>query len=161
MNTETVRIFADNYTSTDFDKIKYDGNGKSGSKFHDNNGEFRTEVLDYVIPNINIVKLELVRDLYLALGKSSEDTLSVYTHFNLLAQELLERGGTDYLFFYLEGAANTIDTAGHSSRIVLSKDRAKELLAYFDAKKLSTTNKEESKLLVDYFRRRFVRYAAN
>ena len=53
------------------------------------------------------------------------------------------------------GAAHTMDTALTSGKINLSKERAKELLAYFDDKMKNPDNPEEAKLYCDYFRRRF------
>lgn len=81
-------------------------------------------------------------------------------NFHLLAQELLKRGGTDYLLDYIRGAAHTTDTVISSGRISLTKERAAELLKYFDDKKSTTTDKEELRLLNDFVRKR-LEYNAN
>jgi hypothetical protein len=160
IDKETLKQFADNYTSADFNRIKYDWNGKYGNEFHDNNYDFRMQLAESIISNLNNVKLELIKDLYLEIGKSSEATFGVYTNFHLLAQELLQRGGADCLLVYIRGAAHTMDTALSSGRITLSKEFAQKLLDYFDWKKKTTENAEEQKLLNDYIRQR-LEYHAN
>ncbi len=90
MDAAALMQFADNYTSVDFNKIKFDWNGKHGNDFHDNNIEFRIQLTEFLIPKLNTVRLELIRDIYLEEGKASEETFGVYKNFNLLAQELLQ-----------------------------------------------------------------------
>lgn len=160
MTEQEFQTFADNYTSADFDKIKMVWNGKFGSEFNDDNYKFRTQLSEYLIPQLDKVNLELIKDIYLETGKSSKKTFGVYNKFHLFAQELLQRGGTKYLLDYMQGAAHTMDTAMSSGRINLTKERAKELLDYFDELKATTTDKEELHLLNDLFRKRF-EYNAN
>ena len=130
-------------------------NGKFGG-YNDDNYEFRTQLSEYLIPQLDKVNLELIRDIYLETGKSYEKTFGVYNKFHLFDQELLQRGGTKYLLNYMQGAAHTMDTAMSSGRISLTK----ELLDYFDQLKAKTTDKEELRLLNDLFRNR-LEYNAN
>src|SRR6185312_5620506 len=98
--------------------------------------------------------------LYLEIGKSSEATFGVYLKFNLLGQELLTRGGVDYLMDYIKGASHTMDTGLYSGKISLPRDQAATLLAYFDKKRATTKDAEELKLLNEFIRRR-LEYHAN
>ena len=160
MNAQAFQNFADNYTSSDFDKIKFDWNRGYGDNFQDYNFDFRTKLCEFLLPQLDIAKLELVRDLYLETAKSSEAIFGVYINFHLLAQQLLQRGGTRYLMDYIEGASHTMDTALASGRITLTKERAKELLDFFDKKQQQTTDPKEQRLLNDYIRHR-LQYHAN
>jgi hypothetical protein len=152
--------FADNYTSADFDRIKFDWNDKYGDKFHDNNYEFRTQLCEFLLPQLNSVRLELVRDPYLELGKSSEATFGVYMNFHRFAQQLLERGGPKYLMDYIKGSSHTMDTSLASRRILLTKEKALELLAAFDEQRKQTSDPNEMKLLNDYIRQRLEYHAS-
>jgi hypothetical protein len=161
MNTQIFEQFADNYnSSTGFEKIRFDWNGEYGDAFHDKNYDFRVELCEFLIPKLETVKLELIRDLYLEMGKSSEATFGVYNNFHMLAQQLLQRGGTEYLMDYLEGASHTMDTGLSSGRISLTKERALQLLEYFDEKRRYATDQKEQRLLNDYMRQR-LQYHAN
>ena len=160
MTQQEFQTFADNYTSADFDRIKMVWNGKYGNEFEDKNYNFRTQLCEFLIPQLDTVKLELIRDLYCETGKSSEMTFGVYNSFHLFAQQLLQRGGSQYLLDYIKGAAHTMDTAMSSGRISLTKERASELLKYFDDTKARTTDKEELRLLNDLIRKR-LEYNAN
>ena len=154
MTQQEFQNFADNYTSADFDRIKMVWNGKCGNEFADEHYDFRTKLCEFLIPQLDTVKLELIRDLYCETGKSSEMTFGVYINFHLFAQQLLQRGGTEYLLDYIKGASYTMDTGLASGRIKLTKERARELLEFFDNKRANTTDKEELRLLNDYIRHR-------
>lgn len=160
MTQQEFQAFADNYTSADFEKIKMVWNGKYGNEFVDEHYDFRTQLCEFLIPQLDTVKLELIRDLYLETGKSSKMTFGVYINFHLFAEQLLQRGGTEYLIDYIKGASHSMDTAMSSGRISLTKERANELLEYFDTKKAATTDKEELRLLNDLIRKR-LEYNAN
>ncbi len=154
MTNQDFQTFADNYTSADFDSIKLVWNGKYGADFEDKNYNFRTQLSEFLVPQLDTVKLELVRDIYCETGKSSEMIFGIYLKFHLFAQQLLQRGGTEYLLDYIRGASHTMDSGVSSGRISLTKERAVELLTYFDNKKSTTTDKEELRLLNDYIRNR-------
>lgn len=159
MTPQDLQSFADNYSKSDYNRISFQWQGGYGQDFKDSNYDFRMHLCEFLIPQLHKVKLELLKDLYLEIGKTSDYTFGCYTNFHLLGQELLERGGTQYLRDYLQGAAHTMDTALTSSTISLSKERAKELLEYFDVKLHNPEDAQEAKLYNDYFRHRFEREA--
>ena len=128
MTEQKLQTYIDNYTSTDFDRIKLVWNGKYGQDFVDDNYDFRMQVCEFVVPQIDKVNIELICDLYLETAKTSPLTFSVYNKFHLFADELLKRGGTDYLLDYIRGASQSMDTGMSSGRLTISKEQAKNLL---------------------------------
>jgi len=160
MTEQELQTYIDNYTSTDFDRIKLVWNGKYGQDFVDDNYDFRMQVCEYVVPQIDKTKIELIRDLYCEAGKTSPMTFGVYINFHLFADELLKRGGTDYLLDYIRGASHSMDTGMSSGRLTISKEQAKTLLNYFDQLKSTTQDKEVQILLNDFIRHR-LEYNAN
>ena len=73
-----LQTFADNYIPIeDFKKIQYDWNGKYGGEFHDTNYDFRMKLCEYLIPQINTVNIELIRDIYTETTRSSEATFGI------------------------------------------------------------------------------------
>ena len=155
-----LQIFIDNYTSSDFNKIKMKWNGKYGQDFEDENIDFRTRLCEFIIPQIDKVNIGLIRDLYCETGKTSPMTFGVYRNFHLFADELLKRGGTKYLIDYIRGASHSMDTVMSSGRLTISTETAKKLLDYFDELKAKTEDPEEQKLLNDFIRQR-LEYHAN
>jgi hypothetical protein len=149
-----MQIFIDNYSTSDFDRIKMIWNGKYGQDFVDENFKFRIQLCEYIVPKIDKVNIDLVRDLYCETGKTSPMTFGIYNNFHVFANQLLRRGGTKYLMDYIRGASHSMDTAMSSSRLSITKERAKELLDYFDKLKSTTTDKEEQRLLNDLIRHR-------
>ncbi|MCL9804887.1 hypothetical protein NAT51_05110 [Flavobacterium amniphilum] len=154
MTVQELQIFIDHYSARDFDRIKLIWNGKYGEDFADENYDFRVQVCELAVSRIDTVPIELIRDLYLETGKTSPMTFGVYNKFHLLADELLKRGGKEYLLDYIRGASHSMDTGMSSGRLTLSKESAKELLDYFDELKSASTNPEEQKLLNDLIRNR-------
>lgn len=154
MTEQELHTFIDNYTSADFNQIKFVWNGKYGQDFVDDNYDFRIRVCEMAVPQIDKVNIELVRDLYCETGKTSPMTFGVYDKFYLFADELLKRGGTEYLLDYIRGASHSMDTGISSGRLTISKQQAKVLLDYFDELKLKSTDPEEQKLLNDFIRQR-------
>lgn len=154
MTEQELQIYIDNYISADFDRIKLEWNGKYGQEFVDDNYDFRIQVCEFVVPQIDKVNIELIRDLYLETGKTSPLTFSVYNKFHLFADELLKRGGKEYLLDYIRGASHSMDTGMSSGRLTISNEQANELLEYFDQLKATTQDKEEQRLLNDYIRHR-------
>ena len=154
MTENELQNFIDNYSSADFDKIKLKWNGKYGQEFEDENYDFRVQVCEFVIPQIDKVNIKLIRDLYCETGKTSPMTFGVYLNFHLFADELLKRGGNEYLLDYIRGASHSMDTGISSGRLTISKEQAKNLLNYFDKLKATTSDKEEQRLLNDYIRHR-------
>lgn len=160
MKNQELQTYIDNYTTADFDRIKLVWNGKYGQDFVDDNYDFRMQVCEFVVPQIDKVKIELIRDLYCETGKTSPMTFGVYNSFHLFADELLKRGGKKYLLDYIRGASHSMDTGMSSGRLTISKQTAKELLDYFDELKSKSTDPEEQKLLNDFIRHR-LEYNAN
>ncbi len=160
MTQSDYQSFADNYTSDDIDRIKFDWNGEHGDNFLDNNYDFRTKLCDYLISQLNSVKLELIRDLYLENANSAKETFGVYNKFHLLGDELLKRGGTTYLMDYLKGSMKTMDTYLASGRLTISKRQSKELVDYIDSKLTEQLSEQDRNLLENVGKRRF-EYLAN
>ena len=154
MTENELQHFIDSYTAADFDRIKLKWNGKYGQDFVDDNYDFRMQVCEHVVPQINRVNINLVRDLYCETGKTSPMTFGIYLNFHLFADELLKRGGTAYLLDYIRGASHSMDTGISSGRLTISSERAKELLCYFDQLKSTTKDPEENRLLNDFIRKR-------
>ncbi|MES2617726.1 MAG: hypothetical protein V4613_07605 [Bacteroidota bacterium] len=160
MTEQELQTYIDNYASADFDRIKLIWNEKEGKEFEDKNFGFRTQVCEFVVPQIGKVNIDLIRDLYLETAKTSPFIFGIYSKFHLFADELLKRGGTKYLLDYIRGASYSMDTGMSSGRLTISKQQAKELLDYFDELKSKSTDPEEQKLLSDFIRLR-LEYIAN
>lgn len=141
------QTFADNYTSKDFDKIKFDWNGKHADNFHDNNYEFRMQLCEFLIPQLDHVKLELIRDIYLEISKCANELWAVYSKYHLFAQQLINRGETNYLIDYLEGATQCFDTMLASGRITLTKIQKENIINFINDKLITETNERQLKLL--------------
>jgi len=149
------QTFADNYSSADFDKIKFNWNGEHGDKFSDTNYDFRMQLCEFLIPQLNKTKLELIRDLYLETAKSAKETWGVYNQFHLLGDELLKRGGTAYLMDYLEGSAQSMDTHIASGRLTITKEQAKQIVEFIDRKLREPLTDRERNLLGQLGKHRF------
>ena len=141
MENITLQLFVDNYTSDDFDKIKFAWNGEHGDKFVDTNYKFRIELCEFLTPKLDTIKLELLRDLYIELSKCAKEVWGVYKKYPLFAQQLLNRGGSDYIMDYLIGASQCFDTAIASGAISLTKDKKQDILNFI----LNKIDTEKSK----------------
>jgi len=160
MDPEYLKKLAFSYSKEkDFDKIQVKWNGKHGQEFYDANDNFRIQLCQFIIPQIDKVNIELIRDLYMEFAKTSEATFGVFLDLNILAQELLTRGGTSYLMDYLKGASYTMDTYGRSGQIRINKDLAQEIFSYIQKKLKETTNNEERILLEQIGLKRFQYWA--
>ncbi|MEC4113120.1 hypothetical protein [Myroides pelagicus] len=147
--------FIDNYSDSDREFLNVDWNGKYGAKFKDENHLFRLQIAEAVCEQLHQVDLGLIRDLFITLGQVTKLNFSVYRNYHLLAQELLERGGVDYLFDYVCAAHISFDAYLSTANIVLSSSRKQELLVYFDYLRANSTDAEVQKLLSDQMRSRF------
>lgn len=159
MTEKELQNFIDNYTSTDFDKIRMKWNGKYGQDFVDDNYDFRMKVCEFIIQQIDRVDIKLIRDLYCETGKTSPMTFGVYNKFHLFADELLKRGGNEYLLDYIRGASHSMDTGMSSGRLTISNEQARKLLEHFDKLRAATQDKEEQYLLNDFIRNRLEYHA--
>ena len=159
MSQTNFQKFSDNYTSEDFDKIKFDWNGLHGDKLHDNNMEFRTQLCEYLIPQLDKIRLDLIRDLYVETAKSAKETWGIYNKFHLFGDQLLRRGLTTYLFDYLEGASKSMDTLMASARLTITKDQATQILDFVNHKLNEDLSEKERTLLEQLARPRFLKFA--
>ncbi|WP_010252595.1 hypothetical protein [Myroides injenensis] len=148
--------FIDNYSESDREWLDLEWNGKYGAKFKDDNYFFRLQIAEVVCNQLHSVNIDLIRELFITLGRVAQLNFCVYKNYHLLAQELLERGGCDYLYEYVCAAHISFDTFLSTANISLSEDRSCELLAYFDYLRTSTSDKQVQKLLSDHLRNRFV-----
>jgi len=155
MDSQTLQYFVDNYSTADnFDRIKFDWNGQHADKFHDNNYDFRMQLCEFLIPQLDSVKLELIRDLYIELSKWAKEAWCVYNKYHLFGQQLLVRGGTKYLMDYIYSSSQGFDTGLASGRLDISKELARQLFDYIDNKAKTSTDEQEKNRL-SFFRQRF------
>lgn len=132
-NHAFLEYFSYNYQKdNDFEWIKFDWNGKHGDDFFDKNVDFRMLLCEYLIDRLPITHLELIRDLYIELSRSSEQTFGVYRSYHLFANELLLRGKTKYFMDYLKGASYSFDTGLASGRLNLDISTVEEIVTYID-----------------------------
>ena len=153
MTQADLQIFVDNYYSADFDKIRFDWNGQHGDKFHDNNVEFRMQICEFLISQIDTVKLELIKDLYVELAKHAKEAWGVYNKFHLFGQQLLVRGETRYLMEYMQGASLSMDTYLGSAQIEISKELAQKILDFINDKIKTSSDIREKKLAEGFLQR--------
>lgn len=153
MTKEEFGKFAKDYTSEQFDQIKFDWNGKNVPEFDDPNDAFRMHLCEAIKDDFSGCPDQLILDLYAELSKSAKETFSVYNSFHLFANELLERGGAKYFDQYLEGAMQSMDTGLSSGRLDLSKDRISEILDHI--KKEIDNNDPKQTEGYDYMLQRF------
>jgi len=125
-----IEKFIKEYSSLDFDKIKFDWNGKHGDDLKDPNMDFRMKVCEFLKNDFSIASDKLILDLYQELSRSSKETWGVYNSYHLFAQEILNRGKTKYLLEYLKGASQSFDTTVASGRIQLTDNDKKKILDY-------------------------------
>lgn len=128
MTDPELQAFADAYTPSDFEKIRYDWNGKYGEAFHDSNYDSRMMLCQFLIPQIDKVNIELVRDLFAETIKTSEATFSIYMNIHIYAQELLRRDWKKYLMDYLQGGTYGMDSYLSLARIEIGQDTAQQIL---------------------------------
>ncbi|MGH1437823.1 MAG: hypothetical protein ACRBG0_25520 [Lewinella sp.] len=130
-----IKEFIINYTSSDFDRIKFDWNGKHGDDLEDPNMDFRINVCECVIKDFSIAPDELILDLYEELSKSSKETWGVYRNYHLIAQEVLNRGRVKYLVNYLKGATQSFDTIIASGRVKLEEEEKREIIDHVESRR--------------------------
>jgi hypothetical protein len=153
MTDQELQSFADNYSPPDFEKIRYDWNGKYGQEFHDNNYDFRMQLCQFLIPQIDKVKIELVRDLYAETTKTSEATFGIYLNIHIYAQELLRRDWRKYLLDYMQGGTYGMDSFLGIARIDISKEIAQQILGHMRETLQTTTDGNERRLMNGFLER--------
>jgi hypothetical protein len=149
-----IEKFIIEYSNSDFEKIKFDWNGKHGDDLEDPNMDFRMKVCEYLIQDFSIAADKLILDLYQELSKSSKETWGVYRSYHLFAQEVLNRGRTKYLLNYLQGASQSFDTSLASGRIELTDSEKNEILDFIN-KRLKDKVNEENRKYYEFAQQRF------
>jgi hypothetical protein len=149
MPMDMKQEFIDNYAADDFPKIKFDWNGKHADHFVDKNIDFRNQVCEQVLNQLDKAKLELIRDLYLEEANCAKEAWGVSKRFKLLGQELIKGGKSEYIMDYLTGASRSMDTNMMSADIQIDKAQAKELYDYLK-ERLKTEKDEFNKKLIEH-----------
>lgn len=105
MTPAAVREFVAVYTPAVGGKqIAFAWNGQHAETFADSNYEFRRRVVEVVLLDPSAAPIELVRDLYDAETRWAAEAWCVYAEaVRALAEELLTRGGPDFVEDYLAG----------------------------------------------------------
>src|SRR5215216_2338810 len=106
-----LSAFIASYTSADEPRIRFDWNGKHADEVVDRNSEFRAAVRQAVLANPLAAPLELIRDLYRAETQYSREAWGIVPGVNVLAEQLLRRGGATYLDDFLEGKFQSFDAS--------------------------------------------------
>jgi hypothetical protein len=148
-----LQYFIDNYSKDDFEKIRFDWNGKYGNEFHDNNYDFRMSLCEFLLPEIETANIELVRDLYSETTKSSKATWSIYTKIHIYAQELLRRNWKKYLHDYMRGGSYGMDSFIAIARVEIDKTIARQILDHINETIKTTPDQDEKRLMSGYLNR--------
>lgn len=130
MNEIEFQKFADNYSKDDFERIRFDWNGKHADEFHDNNYEFRMGLCEFLADKLDRTKIDLICDLFRELAKCSKEIWGVYYRFHLFGQQILKRGTPEKLIDYLFGAVQSFDTVLASGQLDLTADQKKKIADY-------------------------------
>jgi hypothetical protein len=123
-----VRDFVHTYVPQAEARIDFAWNGKHSNEFVDPNMQFRKEVCSYFDDEKDTFSLPLIAALFKAETLFAKEAWGVNRVVSKLAQELLERGGVQYLDVYLAGARCGMDAFIETGNITLSKPRCQELL---------------------------------
>jgi hypothetical protein len=153
MTDQEFQTFADNYSQADFERIRYNWNGKYGEEFHDPNDDFRMNLCQFLIPQIDKVKIELVRDLFVEVTKTSEATFGIYINIHIYAQELLRRDWKKYLMDYMQGGTYGMDSYLGIGRIEIGRETAQQILDYMKDTLQTTKDDNERKLMTGFLDR--------
>ena len=154
MSDTEFQNFIDNYTESDFDKIKFKWNGKSGDEFYDDNYYFRINLTEYFISDIENVNSDLIRDLYNEMTKCSKPTFGIYNKIHILGQEMLKRDWRKYILDYMIGGTYGMDSYLGTGRINIDQTIAKEIYEYLKIY-LKKTDDENIKSLSELNLKRF------
>lgn len=148
-----IEQFIEGYSKSNFEKIKFDWNGKHGNELEDFNLEFRMNVCEYLCKNFSIASDELILDLYQELSASAKEMWSIYNKYHLFAQEVLNRGKTKYLLEYAKGATQSFDTILASGNISLEEYERQEMIdfAIEQMKSNSNENQRYYQFIIDRF----------
>jgi len=123
-----VSDFVRTYTQEAEPRIAFAWNGKHAAELIDANAQFRREVCKYFEDDAKACSLPLIAALFKAETLLAKEAWGVNRVVSRLAQEMLERGGADYLDHYLAGARCGMDAFMETGNIALSRSRCQELL---------------------------------
>lgn len=147
-----VRDFVRNYSPEAEPRVAFAWNGKHAAEFIDSNLQFRTEVCAFFQDDKEVFSLALVAALFKAETLFAKEAWGVRRVVSSLAQELLERGGVQYLDLYLAGARCGMDAYLETGNITLSKHRCQELLDQCNANaSLANGSEKQWGLLAERF----------
>lgn len=127
-DADELPAFVSSYKEPDRQQLQFDWNGKHADEFIDANLQFRRQVLDYVLGNINAVPLELIRDLLDAETQFAKEAWGVHMGVSALAEALLLRGRATYLTDYVDAMGRGMDAYCACRRISLPDDLNSELI---------------------------------
>lgn len=106
---DEISDFINNYKNADESRICFSWNGLHGEQFVDGNMEFRELILEAALRNLSSAPLVLIRDLFRAETRCAKEAWGVADGIGELAECLLRRGGTKYLYDFLEGKHQCFD----------------------------------------------------
>lgn len=128
---EAVNEFCARYTSAEGRaRIAFAWNGKHAEQFLDANQPFRQRVLKTVLASLDRVPIELVRDLYDAETAWASEAWCVNAEaVRALAEELLTRGGPEFVEDFLRGKCGRGMDAHCAAYFECPRELAERLLA--------------------------------
>jgi hypothetical protein len=144
------RDFVRHYTGTAEDRarVAFAWNGKHAEEFEDANYNFRRSVLRVVLADLHAAPIALVRDLYDAETAMAKEAWGVYAEaVRALAEELLTRGGPDYVEDFLAGKIGRGMDAYCSAFFECPRELAGRLLAEVERRLAAGADGERRQLL--------------
>ncbi len=146
MDETEIRSFISAYTSDDEPRIRFDWNGLDDDDFADRNQVFREAVLDAVEADAASAPILLIRDLYRAETEFSTEAWCIDGRVSELAEQLLRRGGDEFVMDYIEGRSRSFD-AYMGSAFEVDPPLAARLLGFVQARLNSETDESRIELL--------------
>ncbi len=125
-----IAAFVDGYAGDDEALICFAWNGNHADRFADANLKFRRKVCDYFTEHRANTRLGLIAALFLAETRHAREAWCVHPVVSALAEELLERGGTEHMGIYMDAMGCGMDGAMASRQVSLSPERLTELIDY-------------------------------
>lgn len=133
LTEEELQTFIRRYTEDDASAFAYDWNGGYGAEAQDANYQFRLVLCDYSCRHLNDCPDAILAALYTALSKGAEHGVGFnYQHYQIIAQELLERDGIKYFDLYMRESMRCMDTGIVSSQLTLSENTIRDILDYIN-----------------------------
>lgn len=145
-SADELEAFVSNYKSKDASRICFAWNGKHADLFEDANGLFREGVKQYVLANIELAPLELVRDLFQAETSQSRESWGIGQGVAIFAERLLRKDPESFLEDYLIGKFQSFD-ASCGSAFPVDTDLANRLNKIVQQRLSQNLEKDRRKLL--------------